>query len=258
MDRFVKARYNRKSHLPRNRTWTINRWHPQMDKVDGSFGAGTTRPVFPRIDLNGQPELSIGAGRRAENLPLCKGSVDSLATRPCPWPELAAASMFVCPSHVYLGKHPTLRGSTMRSCIPRQGASGIAAGCEIPAARDTPAHAYVKDCVEDSFVVQDSAYSDFGSGRSSDAPAPPASSGRPRCGPRLFLPLGLDLLSSCPAGGGWVAVSQEQPTDHGRRRPPLFVQLALSWQEMGALGIEVSFSGRLVTATQKAGPLDLD
>ena len=123
---------------------------------------------FALLTLRQPRAVEVRSWERADDLPACKGSVDSLATRPCPWPELAVANKFVCPSHVYLGKHPSLRGITLRACIPHHRDSGISAGCEIPAARDTPAHAHVKDCVEDSFVARDghfSANSDFGSGR---------------------------------------------------------------------------------------------
>lgn len=49
---------------------------PQTDKVDRSFSAGTTEPEFPLVDFNRRPALSMQARRRADNLPICKGSVD--------------------------------------------------------------------------------------------------------------------------------------------------------------------------------------
>ena len=61
-------------------------------------------PVLPLVDFTASPALSIRAGGRAEYLPLCNGSVDCLAARPCPWPELAAASKLACRFHVYEGR----------------------------------------------------------------------------------------------------------------------------------------------------------
>ena len=87
---------------------------------------------FLTLTITASPHCRCGAGRRADYLPACKGSVDYLATRTCPCPELAAASTIACRSHVYEGKHLAQRGSTKRSCIPRHRASGISAGCEIP------------------------------------------------------------------------------------------------------------------------------
>ena len=53
-----------------------DRWCSQMNEVDRSFAAGTTEPEFPRVDLNRWPTLSMPARRRADYLPICKGSVD--------------------------------------------------------------------------------------------------------------------------------------------------------------------------------------
>ena len=55
-----------------------------------SFGPGTTKPVLPGIYLNRQSILSIWDWETCRVSPLCKGSVDYLSARPCPWSELAA------------------------------------------------------------------------------------------------------------------------------------------------------------------------
>jgi hypothetical protein len=68
-----------------------------------SFDAGTTRPCFfPFVDSTASPYCRYGAGRRADYLPACKGSVDlwlpghAIARN---WRQTALA----CHSHVYEG-----------------------------------------------------------------------------------------------------------------------------------------------------------
>ena len=75
---------------------------PRMDKVDRSLPVGRDHN-FDLVDYTPARTVEVRGWERADYLPACKGSVDSLATRTCPCPELAAASTLACHSHVYEG-----------------------------------------------------------------------------------------------------------------------------------------------------------
>jgi len=50
--------------------------HPRTDKVDGRLVQARPGPVFPDVDSTASPYCRYGAGRRADYVPACKGSVD--------------------------------------------------------------------------------------------------------------------------------------------------------------------------------------
>jgi hypothetical protein len=95
------------------------------------------------------PPCRGGARRRAGYVPACKGSVDSLAARTCPCPELAAASTVACPPPAYKGEHLS------REAAPRAGAFlGLGIPASQPDARlwggqhgPTPARVRCSACV---------------------------------------------------------------------------------------------------------------
>jgi hypothetical protein len=108
------------------------------------FGAGTTGACC-NLPLTRPPAavLSIRTGRRAGYVPACKGSVDSPAARPCPWPELAAAGTFACQPHVYLGR--TCPGEAARRARAFL-IAGLRHHSRMPCCEGWAAQAYASPC----------------------------------------------------------------------------------------------------------------
>ena len=77
--------------------------YPRTDKVEVVWGGHDPALFCLSLTLLLAPHCRYGARRRADYLPACKGSVDYLAARARPCPELAAASTFACHPPVYEG-----------------------------------------------------------------------------------------------------------------------------------------------------------
>jgi hypothetical protein len=96
---------------------------PRADKADSRLGQARPQPVGPRVDFTARAPCRGGAGRRAGNLPACKGSVDL-----CLSAARSRQSSRVLPPST--GGAPVPEGQhAAPACLPRHGDSGIAAGC---------------------------------------------------------------------------------------------------------------------------------
>ncbi len=87
---------------------------PRMDKVDSRLGQARPRPGRPRVDYTASSPCRGEAGRRADYLPACKGSVD-LCLPGHALARIWRQASFACPPPVYQGEHLSPRGSTARS-----------------------------------------------------------------------------------------------------------------------------------------------
>src|SRR5262245_51095082 len=110
------------------------------------FGAGTDRGLFDlALTVPPSPPCRCGPGRRADYLPVCRGSVDCLA----------AASTVACRSHVYEGRHLSREAAPCADAFFAQ-EPGISAGCVVvrEPCGHTPARVRSFECVVSSFHLR--------------------------------------------------------------------------------------------------------